>query len=182
MAAAQVVAAIVKSSRRDQRRYSAHLISAAILRWYKVCKKCPRGISSSAAAVHDWALRTANAARKMVACLRTVEIGNVGIHMHHTCVYVTLRPLCLCGVRLYVRWYRDASIYVALLEATKFKKLCRSSKSSRTRAMDELKQELYALLPRKKERKVRNCKKGEDEAAGSLNTQTGAWGYNGTTC
>ena len=66
---AKVVAAIVKGSDGTRKRYSAHVICQAILKWYHDAKLCPRGISTKAASVHDWALRVASASRKMVSCI-----------------------------------------------------------------------------------------------------------------
>ena len=69
MKLSQVVAAIVKGTLRSRLRFSSHIICAAILDWYSRCNLTPRGISVQAASVHDWALRTASACRKMVARL-----------------------------------------------------------------------------------------------------------------
>ena len=62
----QALAAVVRGSRPGRRRYSAHLIGDGILHWYGKHKLCPRGISTRAASVRDWALRNGQALQKMV--------------------------------------------------------------------------------------------------------------------
>ena len=64
-AAAQAVAAVVRGSMPQRRRYSAHIIADGILHWYWQKKLCPRGISTKAASVRDWALRNGQALRKL---------------------------------------------------------------------------------------------------------------------
>ena len=51
---------------RRRKRYSAHVISRAILHWYSSTSSMPRGISPNCSAVRDWALRTGTALRKLV--------------------------------------------------------------------------------------------------------------------
>ncbi|CAE7402484.1 unnamed protein product, partial [Symbiodinium necroappetens] len=44
----EVVAAVIRGSSRKRKRYSAHIISNAILHWYKVKNLTPRGVSTQA--------------------------------------------------------------------------------------------------------------------------------------
>ena len=62
----QALAAVVRGSKPGRRRYSAHLIGDGILHWYGKHKLCPRGISTRAASLRDWALRNGQALQKMV--------------------------------------------------------------------------------------------------------------------
>ena len=71
----EVVAAIVKGSLRTRKRFSSHVVCRAILHWYGTKKLTPRGVSIQAASVKDWALRTANAGRKLVRSPVLVRLG-----------------------------------------------------------------------------------------------------------
>lgn len=80
---AQAVAAVVRGSPANRKRYSAHKISDGILHWYDKCKLCPRGISTNAGSVRDWALRNGEAIRKMdsrMHCRLDFEPLSMGMH------------------------------------------------------------------------------------------------------
>ena len=76
----EVVAAVIRGSSPKHKRFSAHVISCAILHWYKVKNLTPRGVSTQAASVKDWALRCANATRKLVRPLLLVSRTYVTIY------------------------------------------------------------------------------------------------------
>ena len=67
--AEQVIAAVLRGSKRGRKRYSAHLLADAVRCWYHRKKLVPRGISVNAPSVQDWALKVGNAIRKLEARL-----------------------------------------------------------------------------------------------------------------
>ena len=62
----EAVAAVIRGAGPSTRRLSSYVIADALKVWYEEDRLCPRGISVHAHCVQDWALRTAQAMRRMV--------------------------------------------------------------------------------------------------------------------
>ena len=73
----EAVAAVIRGAGPTTRRLSAYVICDALKYWYDEDKLCPRGISVHAESVQDWALRNAQAMRKMVATLFVHEYNDI---------------------------------------------------------------------------------------------------------